>query len=142
MARPTKLTERLMEEIAGYVRDGNLPEVSARVSGISSSTFYSWMDRGRKGVLPYSEFSETIERACAEAHVMAVDSLLKIGREKDWRALAWWLERRFPEHWGRDAKGERALEEDYLSKSFPEVSVADLEAKLKQVLEASKAASA
>lgn len=88
MARPTKLTGRLMEEIAGYVHDGNLPEASARFSGISSSTFYSWMVRGRKGVLPYSKFSEKIERASAEAQVLAVGTLLKIGHEKDWRALA------------------------------------------------------
>ena len=136
MARPTKLTLELREEIARHVRNGNLPEASARVSGISSSTFYSWMDRGRKGVLPYSEFSENIERACAEAEVNAAGALIKIGETRDWRALAWWLERRFPEKWGKDAKNEKTIEEEWMNASSQTVSIADIEAAVQEVVDA------
>ena len=48
----------------------------------------------------YADFADDVRQAEAKAAIRLVGQILQAG-EKDWRALAWWLERRFPEEWGR-----------------------------------------
>jgi hypothetical protein len=49
-------------------------------------------------------FLDSIERSAAEAEEKAVYRLLALGRAGETRALMWFLERRFPERWGRRSR--------------------------------------
>lgn len=50
MARPTKLTPQLIEEISNWLKLGYYQEDAAVMVGISPSTYYEWMKRGEKEI--------------------------------------------------------------------------------------------
>lgn len=47
MARPTKLNPELTARIVERILEGNRPQLAANLEGISSSTFFDWMARGK-----------------------------------------------------------------------------------------------
>ena len=61
--RPTKYSKLLAQEIASDIRTGVTPEVAAMDRGISTTTYYDWMQKGKEGIAPFTEFSELITRA-------------------------------------------------------------------------------
>lgn len=51
---------------------------------------------------------EAVKRSETTAEIGAVAGILSAGREGNWQALAWFLERKYSERWGRK---ERVLQE-------------------------------
>jgi len=100
MARRTKLTPETKEDIVKALRAGNSRRDSALYAGVSETTFYSWMARGREGEPLYSEFLEAVEKAEAQSVVRNV-AIIQRAAEETWQAAAWWLERKRPDDWGR-----------------------------------------
>jgi len=100
MPRRTKLTPDTKEAVLKALRAGNSRRDSALYAGISETTFYSWMARGREGEALYSEFLEAVEKAEAQSVVRNV-AIIQRAAEETWQAAAWWLERKRPDDWGR-----------------------------------------
>jgi hypothetical protein len=113
MPRPTKLTDDVQHKIVAAIRAGNCADAAAHSGGISEATYYNWLARGgaelahreeggrpRRREQPYVEFRDAIARASATAEVHAV-AILRKAMSDDWRAAAWYLERRHPERWRR-----------------------------------------
>jgi len=131
MARPTKLTPDVRDRIATMIQAGAYAEQAARAAGISSSTYYSWMERGER---PFSEFSETIKTAEAVAEQQRVQHIHHAADAGTWQAAAWWLERRFPARWGRRNPAPPA--------TAPGPSAEKLDAEVERLLEQAVAAGA
>ena len=123
MGRPSKIDDiilvpdgkggntprRRWEVIVDRVRAGSYPEVAAMSTGVGASTYYRWKvlgeDRVEDGKVirakpGYREFREALTRAEAEAEMVHVAILQKAATE-DWRASAWYLERRASHRWRR-----------------------------------------
>lgn len=131
MARPTKLTAEVSEQICRAIRAGNYPAVSARSIGISDATFYRWMEQGRNaksGV--HRDFYEAVSQAVAESEVHAVAILRKAGADGEWRAAESLLKRRFTANWG--GSGPRTPE---LEEQRPTIDPKDLSEKELKTLE-------
>jgi hypothetical protein len=76
---------------------------AATQSGISKATFYRWMDADE-------EFREDVEAAVDFAEAVMVSQIKTMGHSRDdWRAIAWLLERRFPDRWGLKREVEVAV---------------------------------
>ena len=107
MARPTKLTPKLIEDISNWLKLGYYQEDAATMVGISPSTYYEWMKRGEKAAVEgeiinlYSEFSEAVKKARAEAEGAHIRNIRRASDNGIWQASAWWLERSFPKKWGK-----------------------------------------
>ena len=124
MARPTKLTPDLIQEVCNWLKLGYYQEDAATMAGISSSTFYDWMRRGAEGqkalesgdssslpatqegdevevVNMFQEFSEAVKKARAEAEGAHIRNIRKAADNGTWQASAWFLERSFPKKWGK-----------------------------------------
>lgn len=106
--RRSKLTPEKQSELFTLIAGGNTNESAAALAGISSSTFYDWKARGEKAKSgKYREFYETIKRAEALAEAKRIEIIRNAmeGKGKfdqpNWTAAAWYLERRWPERWGR-----------------------------------------
>jgi transposase len=100
--RQTKLTPEVQDRIVAALRAGNYQETAARYAGISEDTFYEWLKRGKEEPgSAYSEFSEAVEKAKADAEVRDVALIDKAAHDGSWQAAAWKLERKFPNKWGR-----------------------------------------
>ena len=129
--RKTKLTPTLQDDIVKRIRAGNYIKVSCRAVGISTSTYFDWLKKGEKGTPPYSEFLYSIKKAEAEAQVNFVAVIARAAPES-WQAAAWWLERRFPDLWGRrekiDLQGEikTVREADKIEEKFKNLSPKEL----------------
>lgn len=87
------------------IRAGNYYKHVAQYLGIAESTFYRWLQEGEKAKHGLKrEFFEAIKKAEAEAIARNVALIQKSAQEGNWQAAAWWLERRYPEEWGRKDK--------------------------------------
>jgi len=100
----------VQQKIVAIIRDGNYANVAAACVGICEDTFYEWIARGeREPGSKYSEFSEAVKRAAAEAEAESVSIIETAGRDQ-WQARAWLLERKSPHKWGRQDRTEHGGE--------------------------------
>lgn len=124
--RPTKLTPGIADAIVAAIREGCPYEVAAQTTGVSQTSIYAWKARGeRESTGPYADFLKAIKRAEADAELEAIERVRGIGfggvvigrrivtqRNGDviedvtyshpqWQAFAWYLERKYPDRWGR-----------------------------------------
>jgi len=84
-----KYSEAMVKEISKYLESGMNIEDTCVLAGISKETFFTW--RKTK-----SDFSDSTKKAQAKNKANAVVRIQRAG-EKQWQALAWWLERKYPE---------------------------------------------
>ena len=124
--RPTKLSPEIAKRILNAIRAGITREAAIAAAGISHSTFYSWLERGRIARCgKFPDFLDSLKRAEAAAAIRNItiiqaaalggQLLEKITTTRPdgtvvvierwsapcWLAAKWWLERRFPHDWGR-----------------------------------------
>ena len=103
MGRPDKLPPQTRDTIIELIRKGNYVSVAASAAGVSESTLYSWLQRAKNAKSgKFLEFSESLQKARAEAEVKAVEAVVN-SVSKDWKAAMTFLERRSPDRWGRKA---------------------------------------
>jgi len=81
---------------------GNYYEDAAIAAGVGVRTFERWRAEGpraKKGTLAW-RFWRVIKKAemtAAHRNIMVIQK----ASAKSWQAAAWWLERKYPEKWGR-----------------------------------------
>ena len=99
MARPTKLTEAVTDDLVVLLAAGVPVEVAARSVGVSRRTLDRWLREGelRKRVEQARATGPVSTEAVTEARLVV---LLARAAQFDWKAAAWWLERRWPQRWG------------------------------------------
>jgi hypothetical protein len=101
VGRRTKLTPKVQEKIVSAIRAGNYAHVAAGYAGIGERTFYSWLQSGRENKSDlYQQFLQAVKDAEREAEVRAV-AMVQKHMADNWQAAMTYLERKFPERWGR-----------------------------------------
>ncbi|CAB4150426.1 hypothetical protein UFOVP569_29 [uncultured Caudovirales phage] len=115
--RPTKYNIERVQKIMNALSAGNTRRDSCAYAGISEDTFASWLK-------DKPDFSDSIEKAEADAAVRNVSIIAKAAQEGTWQAAAWWLERRRKQDWairheltGPDA-GPLKIIVEYTKESF------------------------
>ena len=113
MARPEKITRELIDAICEDISQGFTYDQSALNNGIAASTFYRWMHIGKQSnsdaiykelVIHVNEASEFSEQEALQL----VRSVAKVDR--NWKAAAWFLERRFPEKYAKNKNQQSGQE--------------------------------
>lgn len=113
--KPTRLTDELIEKVAAVVQRGNFRKTAFAQLGIPKKTWVHWMRVGKAvradQPTPNGE-SEAHGELCAElvrrlemVEAQVEDDLLVDIQEKakqDWRAGAWYLERRHNKKYSRN----------------------------------------
>ena len=98
--RPTKLTLERQQKICDALRGGNFLHTAASYAGINNDTLHTWLRRGeREASGIYRGFYDAVQAAQADCEVAAVAGIKKAGFGGEWTALAWLLERKFPDRW-------------------------------------------
>lgn len=107
MARQSKLTPETQKKIVGAIAEGNYLETAAAIGGVTYTTLNNWMRKGESASSgAYVEFLEAVKKAEAEAEALRVSRISKAGKEGNWQADAWYLERRYPDRWGKRIQQE------------------------------------
>ena len=142
MARPSKLTDEVQENICNWLKLGYYQEDAAIMAGISASTYYEWMKKGEQErvaleegekaltlpdtslpasedgapeielIYPFLEFSEAVKKARAEAEGAHIRNIRKAADNGVWQASAWFLERSHPKKWGKRSQLDVIAEND------------------------------
>ena len=102
MGRPSKFTADRRAAILENLETGVSREVASHAAGVDPETLRRWIRKGEeatKGL--YRQFVIDIGKAEATAVVDMVQVIHDASQRGDWRAAAWWLERRRPADWGR-----------------------------------------
>jgi hypothetical protein len=113
MRRPL-LDDARAEKILMALGSGAPMEMCAAFAGVGKSAVYNWIKRGANAELeaekndtpiapadePYVKFARDIEQTQAKRMISAMSRITLAG-EKDWKAEAWFLERRYPAMFGR-----------------------------------------
>ena len=108
MSRQTKLTNKSTELLRQALMTGISYASACSYAGFSYSAFAAWRaeayrERGPdEPPLPYAliRLREMLDEVSAELEKLRVADLT-IAAKTEWQAAAWFLERRYPEHWGR-----------------------------------------
>lgn len=101
IGRKTKLTKSLIKEAEQLIKMGNYVTTVCDYLGIHQSTWYNWLQEGAAAKSGMKrEFFETIKKAESHAEIRNV-GLIQKAAESDWKAAMTYLERKFPDRWGR-----------------------------------------
>lgn len=96
---PSKLDDLRAKRICDAVKRGLPRDTAARLAGVTPSTLFLWLRKGRAGDADYSEFSQRVRAAEAEGEAALVAMMTDDHAPNSWQACAWLLERRHPKRW-------------------------------------------
>lgn len=107
------LTPEIAASIVQLIRDGNYPTIAAKSLGVSEATFKNWLSHGERDFergepsqadpegLQLELFLE-VEMAEAVFETGMVKTIKeRIDANKNWTGHMTYLERRFPDRWGK-----------------------------------------
>jgi hypothetical protein len=86
MARPPKFNAERAKRVTDALTAGVTRKVAAQYAGVDPTTLCRWLKR-------YADFAAQVTLVEAQAEVSAV-ATIRAAAKSDWRAAAWWLERR------------------------------------------------
>jgi hypothetical protein len=92
MARPTKLNGEVRKKLIDATLAGCTLKDTAACAGISMDSFYRYRAKD-------PELAAALAQAEGTAAVGYTFVVKRASDNGDWRAAAWWLERRRPEEW-------------------------------------------
>lgn len=124
--RPTKFTPDIRKALVDAITAGLTYTHACQIVGIDYTTFNLWRNKGqvltKADAAGYFDFFNALTRAETNASLTMMATIRKVaqgykkksvfmGRDgpvtyddeipADWRAAAWWLERRYPDEYGR-----------------------------------------
>lgn len=114
------MTPAVRKRVEQAILAGSSFRAAAEFAGVAESTFHSWLARGRAeegarrrdpGERCYVLLAQAVEQASGRAEVRAAMTITK-AQETDWRAAAFFLERRDPANWGKHLAIEHTEEPD------------------------------
>jgi hypothetical protein len=106
IGRPTKLTERVVAALEQQIRGGAFNTQAAQSVGVDPRTLYRWLEAGAadeeagNAETIFARLRQRLTRASADAELTMITTV-RTAAATDWRAAAWYLERRNPDRWGR-----------------------------------------
>lgn len=99
MARPSKRTPEVEKRITDALTAGMSRKGAAEYGGIDEGTLIDWVKR-------YPNFASAVVAAEAACEFRATLTIRAAFNDGDWKAAAFWLERRRNKEWGRQVKVE------------------------------------
>lgn len=103
MGQPTKLDDIRAKKVVDAVKRGLPRSTAARIAGVTKSTLMLWLRKGREGVDGYSDFSDRVRTAEAQAEDQIVATLRGLAATSV-PACIFLLSRRNPKAWGEASK--------------------------------------
>lgn len=124
--RPLLLTASKIKSIAQHIEQGNFAVTACALEDISERAFYSWLNTGKQDeqageITIYTQFMQSIKKASAIAESRSVQFAL-LG-ESGWQSNMVWLERRFPDRWGKQSKLNMEEARDFVHRVMGALSV-------------------
>lgn len=96
MARPSLLTEDLIEKMSAEIADGLPICYACDLFSVTEQSYFNWMEQGKHDFENnidsiYATFFDSIKKSCAQ-FIVDAKKRIKSGIQ-GWQGTAWWLER-------------------------------------------------
>lgn len=119
-----KLTPELAEEAIRLVKGGASNADVISYLGVAEGTFYAWLRDPQNDA--QRALAQGLKKAETERKLWHLQRIHKAAEEGDWKASAWYLERRYPREYARtqrtiEMSRGTEVEDDALSKSLEEL---------------------
>ena len=102
-----KYSKELIKAISADIANGVPNKYAAIANGISEATFYAWQkEEGPLTEEQRVEFLESIKKAESNRIKNYLNSINRAANEGTWQAGAWYLERVYPEDFGKQREFE------------------------------------
>ena len=114
--RPIKLSQKTIDLIAQAIQGGNYYDAACAYASVDYTTFRKWMAKAKSLVdacapqTPENRLFLILYQAVKKAEGMCEVRLVTQWQRQmadDWRAIVTFLERRFPDKWGRQQPGKK-----------------------------------
>jgi len=153
VGRKCKLDAALIKEITDVIAAGAYDVSACKYIGIHVATFYRWKNKGETLMnivetnggdfsvidekdMIFCEFYEAIKRAEGRGEIAAV-AAVRNAFDKDWKAPMTFLERKYPDRWGRrDRNLNLNVNADLDKLDLSKLSIEELEEMEKLMLKA------
>ena len=114
MGRPTKLTPETHRRIVEAIGAGRTKTAAAAAAGITEATLHGWIKKGRSAPQGSAlfDFFEDVQDALAVSEISLFEKIWE-ATDRDWRAAAWLLARRF-RHWQEKPRPSAEMTEELL----------------------------
>ena len=94
MGRPIKLNEDKMQQVCKWLTAGHFIEQAASLSGVSSSSIYNWLSKGKADQdageqTIYSEFLDRVVESKAKAEALFLNTVRQAAQNGVWQAATW-----------------------------------------------------
>lgn len=138
MGRPTILDDRVREILVSAIRIGSSYKDACAFAGVSYRAFAEWMNKGRRDIennkkSPYAQLVQDIEKARSDAYVNALSKIVEAYENGTWQAAAWFLERKYPEQFGKSRVEVSGVDGNAIVVSY-EIAKKDLESELEKLI--------
>jgi hypothetical protein len=104
VARPTKLTPDVQQDLVYALSEGAAIAHACDYAGISERTYYDWMARGEAGEEAFAQFLQTITRARGRGVLRHLGTISRASEAGSWQAAGWLLQHRYPQEYGAKLK--------------------------------------
>ena len=113
---PTALTPEVRKALRRAASNGETDERCAEYAGIDAATIYRWRQQSAAGTAAPEVDLVVREIKLAQYGVRQdMQERIKLASWTDWKAAAWWLERKFPDEFARrqvlHVHGQQTVEE-------------------------------
>lgn len=94
----TKINDEVKKKILCSIKKGAFINDACEAAGIHRQTYYLWKRKAADDIEPYKSFFVELDKVRQAAICTAVGTIFKAGK-KQWQAMAWWLERTYPQRY-------------------------------------------
>lgn len=96
---PGKLNKELIADAVKLIQTGLNDRDTCAALGIDPSTWYKWLQEPRSEL--QEELFTAVSKAKAERKAFHLNNIVKAARDGTWQASAWYLERAYPQEYGK-----------------------------------------
>ena len=108
--RPSTMNYREINKALKSIEKGNYEKQAVISSGLNYNTWLTWKRKGKKGIKPYDEFLEKIEKSKAKAETDVVDILNESIQQGNTGVAQWMLSRKYPKRWEKTERVEAKID--------------------------------
>lgn len=104
--KPRTMDKVKINRAIKLIEKGSYVKPAIQSVGLNYSTHLEWMRKGKKGIRPYDEYYERIEKAKAKSETDIVEMLNSSIEEGNTGVAQWMLSRKFPKRWEKTERQE------------------------------------